>query len=400
MQEVLSPARASAASRTDTVTSPAQAETAAHWSSDLKVAGLQTPAYVYCVDEVARNVRELKMQLGGSVVLSFKACPNYDVISRLPADCFDGVELASRGELHMFAGHRPRHFYVNTPALDASLARSAIGARASLVVDTPQQLRLIAQQRGKRVVEPVTLRLSSRLVSRFSPEAPTLRRDQFGMDMETLDEALQVSRELGIEVDGLHLFAGPHTFGRAAQHVVIAVRQVVAHVESALERPLRWVSLGGGLEEQWQDKDHDFAAYRAALESLPQHLETVHEFGRAIFASAGAFVVKVIATKVVEGQHYAVCDGGMAQAFLLAQTENMMRKYRQPRVANRTAQSLALGARTIVTGSSCSRDDVIGEIPCLLQTGDVLVFESCGAYHRTYSMNAFLTLGEPRVYVW
>jgi diaminopimelate decarboxylase len=370
------------------------------WSHAIPAQKLRTPAYVYSVDEVARRIRALKAALGTGVVLSFKACPSYDIISRLPADCLEGVELASRGELHMFAGHKPRHFYVNTPAMDDSLARTAPGTCASSVVDAPHQLQLIDKHRGKHPLGPVAMRLSSRLIQRFTPDAPTLRPDQFGMDLETLELALTQAGALGIDVDGLHLFAGPHTFGRAARHVVTALCHVVPLVEERLGHPLRWVSLGGGLEEHWADKGHDFAAYRQELARLPGHLELVHEFGRAIFASAGIFVTKVIATKCVEGQRYAVCDGGMAQAFLLAQTENMLRKYRQPWVADRAAEALPAGGKTIVTGSSCSRDDVIGETLVALEPGDLLVFESCGAYHRTYSMNNFLTLGEASTYVY
>lgn len=373
---------------------------ARHWSHQVPMQELRTPAYVYSVDEVARRVRALKAALGTSVVLSFKACPNYDVVSRLPADCFDGVELASRGELHCFAGHKPRHFYVNTPALDASLARAAIGSGASLMIDAPHQLHLVDKQRGKHALRPVGLRLSNRLIQRFTPEAPTLRVDQFGMDMDTVAEALALAHELGIEVDGLHLFGGPHTFGRASRHVVTALSHAIAFVEERLGKPLHWVSLGGGLEEHWADKGHDFAGYRQLLAQLPAHIEKVHEFGRAIFASAGVFVTKVIATKAIEGQRYAVCDGGMAQAFLLAQTENTFRKYRSPRVANREAQALPDGGKTILVGSSCSRDDVIGETGEAIELGDLLVFESCGAYHRTYSMNNFLTLGEATSYVY
>ena len=100
-------------------------------------------------------------------------------------------------------------------------------------------------------------------------------------------------------------------------------------MEERLGHPLRWVSLGGGLEELWVNKGHDFEGYRQELAQLPAHIEKVHEFGRAIFASAGVFVTKVIAAKSIEGQRYVICDGGMAQAFLLAQTENTFRKYRK-----------------------------------------------------------------------
>lgn len=375
-------------------------QSSAHWTRDIDMAAVSTPAYIYSIDEVARRIRALKAVLGTTVLISYKACPNYDIISRLPADCGDGVELASRGELHMFAGHRPRHFYVNTPALTESLVRSALGAKASLVIDAPQQFHLIERMRGKRAVQPVTLRLSNRLISQLCPDAPTLRTDQFGMDMDAVGEAIDTARRMDIEIEGIHIHAGPHTFGRASPHVVTALMRILPQIEERAARALRIVNLGGGLEENWAAKPHDFARYRQELERLPKHLELVHEFGRAIFASAGAFATRVIAIKEISGQKYAVCDGGMAQAFLLAQTENMLRKLRAPKVIGREPSQLPAGDKTIIVGSTCSRDDQIGETGDALQVGDVLVFENCGAYFRTYSMNSFLTLGEASVYVY
>ena len=110
---------------------------------------------MYSIDEISRRIRALKAALQTEVLISFKACGNYDIISRLPADCFDGIELASRGELHTMAGHKPKHFYVNTPALTDTLVRAAIGAKASFVVDSPKHLDMIAKLRGKRELQPI-----------------------------------------------------------------------------------------------------------------------------------------------------------------------------------------------------------------------------------------------------
>ncbi|MGP8431862.1 hypothetical protein ACT2FY_00750 [Paraburkholderia fungorum] len=386
-----------------------------HWSAQLHAADLATPAYIYSVDEVSRRIRALKDALGTPVIISLKACPNHDILSRLPPDCLDGLEVASRGELHRVAGMRLQHFYVNTPALTDGLVRGALGAKASFIVDMPQHLSLIAALRGQREVRPMMLRLTNKLIRQYCPDAPKLRDDQFGMDIEQALSAIDQVKTLGFQIGGVHLYAGPHTFGRAARHVVDTMLAILPALEERLGYPLQTVNLGGGLEERWQEKDHDFSAYREALARLPSRIQIIHEFGRAIFASAGAFAVRVLFTKTVSGQRYAICDGGMAQAFLLAQTENMMRKYRTPWVAKSRAdagQSLAIAAvaaaapagsykptKTIITGSTCSRDDVIGETFETLNEGDVLVFENCGAYHRTYSMNNFLLLGEPSVYV-
>ena len=322
-----------------------------HWSFDIQASELQTPAYVYSASEVARRIKKLKECVGTTVLISFKACPNYDVIFRLPEECFEGVELASRGELHMFAGLRPEHFYVNTPALNESLARSAIGAKASFLIDSPEQLELIGRIRGKREVCAVTLRLSNRLILATCPGAPTFRLDQFGMDLEAAYKAIDLARSMGIKIEGLHLYSGPHTFGRASKYVIDTLEAIIPLVEQRMGYPLRMVNLGGGLEEGWEDKGYDFAYYREQQQRLPARLKRLHEFGRAIFATAGVFAVRVTAIKAIQGQRYAICDGGLAQAFLLAQTENVFRKYRTPWVHGTEIRKLR-DDKTIIVGST------------------------------------------------
>ena len=360
---------------------------------------IRTPAFVFAAEAVETRILALKEVLGTKCIISFKASNQQDIVSRLSPAAFDGIEVASRGELHMCAGLKSRHFYVNTPALTEALARGTIGAKARFIVDCPRHLDMIVLLRGARTVEPLTLRLSNRLIAAFSPEAPRLRDDQFGMDMTLLTEAIAKCRDLGFAVEGLHLYAGPHTFGKAALHVAAAMKAIVPKVEAMLGHKLSVLNLGGGLEENWRDRGHDFASYRAAIAGLQAEYEVIHEFGRAIFSDCGLFATRVLQVKEVCGQNYAVCDGGMAQAFLLAQTENMMRKYRTPRIYGREAEPLAEGRMTIVVGSTCSRDDVIGHIPFRLKEGDLLTFSDCGAYTRTYSMNNFLQLGEATSYV-
>lgn len=365
----------------------------------LDLTQVQTPAFIYSAAEAQRRIGLLQQALGTKVLISYKASNQPDIVSRLEPQFFDGIEVASRGELHMLAGLQSRYFYVNTPALNESLVRATLGAKARFIVDTPEHLHLIAKLRGSRTVEPITLRLSNKLIAQFSPDAPRLRDDQFGMDMAQVEQAIRTAGELGIAIEGLHLYAGPHTFGKAALHVVAAMRAILSQVEQWLGHEIKTLNLGGGLEENWPERGHDFVAYREAMATLPARCELLHEFGRAIFTTCGVFVVKVQQVKQVCGQRYAVCDGGMAQAFLLAQTENMMRKYRTPIVHGRSAQPLPEGEKTIITGSTCSRDDVIGVIGSELQVGDLLVFDKCGAYTRTYSMNNFLQLGEANSYV-
>lgn len=369
------------------------------WITGLDLSEVQTPAFLYHSDAVNARIAGLKAALGTKVIISFKASNQQDLISRLEPENYDGIEIASRGELHIVAGNQGKHFYINTPALTEQLVRAGIGAGASFIVDTPAHIDMIARLRGRRALAPVSLRLSNKLVAQVCPEAPTLRDDQFGMDLPQVSDAIARARTHGIEIDGLHLYAGPHTFRKAARFVVETVKQLLPGIEAELGHEIAVLNLGGGLEEDWPERGHDFAAYRAKLADLPARCTLVHEFGRAIFADCGAFATRVMHVKEVAGQHYAICDGGMAQAFLLAQTENMMRKYRTPAVHGRIPEPLPDGAVTTVCGSTCSRDDVIGKIPARLQVGDVLLFDNCGAYTRTYAMPRFLQLGEAACYV-
>lgn len=369
------------------------------WIETMDLSEVATPAFVYSSGAVTRRIKALQEALGTKVIVSFKASNQQDLMSRLPPEQFDGVEVASRGELHMVVGQQGRHFYVNTPALTEPLVRAGIGAKARFIIDTPDHLHMITKLRGARDVMPLTLRLSNKLVGQICSDAPKLRDDQFGMDMDQVHQAIALAKELGFAIDGLHLYAGPHTFRKSAHAVVDTMKVVLAEVEAALGHTVEILNLGGGLEEDWQDRGHDFAAYRAKMAELPARCEIIHEFGRAIFADCGCFVTRVIHAKEVSGQRYAICDGGMAQAFLLAQTENMMRKYRTPRLHDGDVQPLPEGQETIICGSTCSRDDVIGKAPFAITKGDVLVFDNCGAYTRTYSMNNFLQLGEATSYV-
>lgn len=367
--------------------------------SDADLSKIRTPAFVYSAKAAENRIAALQAALGTKCIISFKASNQQDIVARLSPEAFDGIEVASRGELHMCAGLQSRHFYVNTPALTEPLVRGTIGAKARFIVDCPRHLDMIAKLRGARRVEPLTLRLSNKLIAAYSPDTPRLRDDQFGMDMALVAEAIDKARALDLRIEGLHLYAGPHTFAKAARHVAAAMQKILPEVESLLGHRLSVLNLGGGLEENWQDRGHDFDGYRAAIAPLQAEYEILHEFGRAIFTDCGIFATRVLQVKQVCGQRYAVCDGGMAQAFLLAQTENMMRKYRTPTIWGREARDLPEGEKTIVTGSTCSRDDVIGHIPQEVEEGDLLIFHDCGAYTRTYSMNNFLQLGEATSYV-
>ena len=113
---------------------------------------------------------------------------------------------------------------------------------------------------------------------------------------------------------------------------------------------------------------------------------------------------KISHTKQVEQNHYVICDGGIAQNFLLAKTENTLRKLNTPTIwqSPENAEKAPIKAACQFVGSSCSKDDVIGKQSdenILPQPGDIAIFDNCGAYNASYTVAPFLQLPAASSYI-
>lgn len=366
---------------------------------------LETPAFVYNTSKMAANIAALRSAIGTPVIASIKACPCPDVLAQISGDVDGGFEVASRGELAVAATFRNRLF-VNTPALNDDLVRAGIGAGVHFTVDHPAQIERIASFRSVKKMPPLVLRVNTTALARYGYEEPRGRTDHFGMDFDDLARAIEMVRgQESLSVGGLHCFAGSYRFGAAEQRAEAIIR-LSDELENLADEPIDFINFGGGLSENWMQEDHDFAAYRRTLGKLPPHISALHEFGRAIFGEGGVFVTRVVSTKKIEDRHYAVCDGGIAQAFLLAGTENTLPRRREATLVRgprckRPKRPAHMQPETpvYIAGASCSKADIIGIVKEAPDPGDLLVFPDCGAYVRTYAMPSFLSLGEARVYV-
>ena len=356
---------------------------------------VSTPCYVYSVSSVIENYQRLKKALGTKLVFSFKANSNLDLVVRCGHIFEDGIEIASLGELNSLAsGDAPR--YINNPSADKNFIRAAIASKATLIIDNLDQLELISEFVDKRPIQPVVLRLNHCVINEFSGKK-NIRPNHFGMDWETASKAIERINSLQLELKGFHLFSGSYNFNRWALETAQAALQVTAKMEKVYGKPISYVNLGGGFDNQWRTQSFDFEQYRALLTEFPDHITLAHESGRGIVGSAGYFLTKVRYLKSIDGQKYAVCDGGMAQNFLLAQTERPLKKYQSPIVLNRQTQTV--DKSTLLVGTSCNKDDVIGRCDAVLQVGDILAFDQCGAYNASYTVSPFLTLPSAKTYL-
>ena len=365
---------------------------------------LETPCYLLDPAAVAEDLRDLRAALGTGVVVSVKASPVLDLLVRCNAEFVDGIEIASLGELNLTVGRLSVPRFVNTPAMDATLIAAALACKATLVADGPQQIALIEEALRKPALQArgpqgIVLRINAAsLLERTGPHA-----DHFGMDLATLHRELDrfSSREGAPRVVGLHVFAGSHSFSNTAVELAERLNHLVEKVLGYPAAALEFVMIGTGLPANWRDADIDFAPYRAALEGLQTRVKVLHEAGRAVFSRSGRFVTRVVAVKPLNQESVVVCDGGMAQCFALAQTEQFVKRWREPVLVPAEARDAPNPARAYtVVGNSCNRADVIGRLTSATEPrpGDWLVFDHSGAYH-SYSPTGFLNLRPARRYL-
>lgn len=375
---------------------------------------IETPCYLYSVSQVAQNYQALTQALGTKLIYSMKANNNADLLMRASHHLDGGIEVASIGELNLVAGGESEKF-INNPSADKKFLRAAVASRSTIIVDNLTQLEALKEFVGKRPLKPILLRLNSSVLKRFNQNQPNTRPDQFGMDWKAVETAIELCLASDIGLAGFHLFNGSYSFTKAANGTAVAALAILAQMERLYGKPLSFVNLGGGFAEQWQTQGFDFEAYRQLLTEFPEHITLAHETGRGMMASAGFFATRVRYTKKIDDNYFAICDGGINQSFLLAQTENTFRKLKTPFLwlkqnvtqkgedlsevlADRQAQR---GACRYV-GSSCSKDDVIGQQgddQVLPQAGDICIYDDCGAYNASYTVTPFLKLPQAKTYI-
>lgn len=364
---------------------------------------LETPCFVYGVDATIANFQALRERLGTPLVVSLKANPNVDLLSRAAHVLTDGVELASLGEIRLVVGRLGGPFFVSSPALTDRMVEAALAIGATILFDSLAQVaRYAPVLAAAREHGPSAARAGLRLSCAALHPAGSTAADHFGMAPEDAAAAVRLLAGVGVEVGTLSAFAGSYGFRAEAADRVEALAVFARTLARDTGAAISTLGLGGGFTAGDLRGDR-IARYRSAVEPAVEGFQTYHESGRAIFASAGLFVVRVLHAKALNGRTVVVCDGGLAQCFLLAQTEAPVRLLRVPTLVPKDGEDRpALAREGLVVGSTCNRDDVIGRLPPgapLPRSGDALVFDDCGAYGATYTPTRFLQLEEAREYV-
>lgn len=364
-----------------------------------------TPFYAYDRALVTRRMAAVRAALPDGIRLhySIKANPMAALVQHM-AGLADGLDVASAGELRtaLDTGFDPAHISFAGPGKTSSELRRALAAGVCINVESPGEIARLAEQADSLGIAP---RVVLRVNPDFELKASGMRMGggakPFGIDAETIPQAVAQLRALGIEPLGFHIFSGSQSLKteaivdaharsfelaqRLADDCRLAPRMLNLGAGFGIpyfpgESPLELAPVGANLADWLPRVRAAFGAVRVSLES-----------GRYLVGEAGVYVARVVEKKVSRGQVFLVTDGGLHHH--LAASGNfgqVIRKNYPAAIGNRMAD--ATHENVSVVGPLCTPLDVLAErmdLPAA-EAGDLVVVFQSGAYGLSASPTAFL----------
>ncbi|MBR0139879.1 MAG: alanine racemase [Firmicutes bacterium] len=351
-----------------------------------------TSCYVFDTDALKERVTWLREHLpeGTSLCYAVKANP---FLAGEIAPAIDRLEICSPGELEICnrLGCDPARYVISGvyKARDAMEAQFSRCGAETYTVESLSQYRLL---KGLALDAQKPMRLLIRLTS----------GNQFGLSRPDLETVLTdaLARPL-LTVAGLQFYSG--TQKTSAKRLAKELAELDAYLEELKDRyayEAEELEYGPGLPASYFrgdsfDEEAHLLAFSEALNTMRFSGRIILELGRGIAAGCGSYLTRVVDEKTVDGQRFAITDGGIHQLTYYGQFMAM----KHPFIHLLTPHPGEKEEEWTVFGSLCTVNDIlVKRIPLAgLRTGDVLVFERAGAYCVTEGMSLFLSRDLPAV---
>ena len=351
------------------------------------VAQFGSPLYVYdaaLIEEAFRRFRSAfryePLECHYAIV-----CNKNHYIVRLLAQQGAGIHANTPGDAYaaLRAGvPGPRILYSGTN-LNAADLDWLLQHDVHMNVDSIDQLRDLTARKPRR---GVGLRL---LID------DERSRNRIGITADELPPALEICRDAGVRLTGLHMYAGTNTL-RAGRFLQCFDRMLDA---ASTVPDLEYLDLGGGFGVAYEEGKAPFpvaelgAAISARMEDLSarrgRRIRLLLEPGRILVAEAGRLLMTVVAVKTRGGRRYVGVDSTVANVAV----ESVYHLHHGIEAVS--PRGPALDVPTDVCGNTTHSRDFIARDCRLpdLRPGDLLLLCDVGAYG--YAMSSHF-LNRPR----
>ena len=334
-----------------------------------------TPLLVYCEATIRGQVHAYREAAPGAlVVYGTKAYANVALL-RLLAEEGVGADVSTLGELAFAraAGIPGERIVFHGNNKSAEELRAAAAADALVVLDAPGEAEAAAAAAVRRVL----VRLTPGVEAVTHRSIQTAHEEsKFGLAPDAAEREVERARELGLEVEGVHVHVGSQL--ARVDESVLALERARAFLERLHWTP-RILDLGGGLGVR-HNRDEELPSVAEfvgpLVERVPEGVSVILEPGRSLVGRAGVTLYRIGSVKDSGGVAYAAIDGGMSDN---PRPQLYGARY-EALLANR-AEELPSGVYRIA-GKHCESGDVLIEAAELPEPrpGDVLAVPATGAY--------------------
>lgn len=220
---------------------------------------------------------------------------------------------------------------------------------------------------------------------------------QFGLSTEqALSIAAQCSATPNLEFLGLHFYFGSQRLeGEPIIQAVAVVEDTIqAFQQAGITIRVVDLGLGCGVPYLARDKALDMASLREQLHkrwetSVWADIQVWFEAGRALVATSGYFIARVIDRKQLHGETFIFLNGGLNVHNPGVGLGMFFR--RNPKFHFITNRSTETEETVNIVGNLCTTADTLGTKVTAphLQEGDLVIIPNAGAYCQTTAMWGF-----------
>ncbi len=368
-------------------------------------ARLATPFYLYSRRTYRENFLEIDAAFGRHphrICYALKANSNPHVLRDF-AELGAGADVVSVGELQLAlqAGiAADRIVFAGVGKRDDEIIAGLQAGIRGFNVESEAELEVINElARQQNCVAPVALRVNPNIDIHGHPYIATGRdADKFGIELPRARALLTELKTFShVRLVGLHMHIGSQITETAPFAAVGRTMAELAQQALAAGHRLEYLDVGGGLGVLYENAvtlatetapTAGLALAPAQVAELllaplrPFDCEIVFEPGRALVATSGVLITRVLYVKAAQGKKFLVVDAGMSDLIRpsLYQAHHQIVPLRLTAAAVETYD---------VVGPICESGDFLAKARNLpaVQRGDLLAVMTAGAYGFSLSSN-------------